>query len=179
MLGFEILLIMLPLTDAKNSEKFKMFTLSNLVLTLFYCYVAIINFMFYSPEELKIVPQPMIYILKSFSFEIIERTDLIFVSIWVVTVFTSFVNYYFMAVVTGKNLIKSVKIKKKLPLMITILIMTVNLFINESDSYLVDKISMYITASSFVFIIGIPVMLLFVALARNFLGMRKTNEESR
>ncbi|TYR99230.1 GerAB/ArcD/ProY family transporter [Rossellomorea vietnamensis] len=178
MLGFEILLVILPLTDANNKKKLKYVSLSNIVLTLSYCYLSIINFMFYSPEELKIVPQPLLYILKSFSFQIIERTDLLFLTIWVVTVFTSFVNYYFLAVSAARPLVKSSGIQRKLPLIFAILILTVNFFTNENNVYLVDKVSKVITNSSYAFVIVIPLILLFAAYIKNILRKEKIHEES-
>ncbi|BBP92756.1 hypothetical protein BsIDN1_63740 [Bacillus safensis] len=54
-------------------------------------------FMFFSPAELDVIPNPVLYLLKTITFGVIERTDLIFLSFWVFVILATLSNYlYFL-----------------------------------------------------------------------------------
>jgi spore germination protein (amino acid permease) len=97
MLGFELSLVLFPLVEGTTIDKLKAATWANLFVTLFYAFTVFAVLIVFSPGELKLVPEPVLYMLKAFSFEVIERIDLIFLSIWIVSVATSFISYLFAA----------------------------------------------------------------------------------
>ncbi|MFB8735987.1 hypothetical protein ACEQPO_26915 [Bacillus sp. SL00103] len=49
-------------------------TISNICTTLYYLFITLICFMFFSPIELDIIPNPSFLFIKTITFGIIERT---------------------------------------------------------------------------------------------------------
>lgn len=96
MLGFESFMVLYPFVKGSPSKKLKIACFANLFVTLFYTVIIVSCFLYFSPAEMALVPEPVLYMLKSFSFSIISRIDLLFLSIWVVTVTTSFMTYFYM-----------------------------------------------------------------------------------
>ncbi|WP_170006595.1 GerAB/ArcD/ProY family transporter [Bacillus fonticola] len=156
MLGFEIILVLYPFISGDARKKLTAFSLANFVLTLFYVYVTIVCYMFFSPVELTLIPEPVLYILKSFSFQIIERTDLLFLSIWIVCAFTSLVNYLYIA---SAGLAKTLNKRhhKTVVTWIAGLIYVGSLFPIDSEERVI-QFSSYVTNSSFLFVFAIPLL---------------------
>ncbi|WP_064093194.1 GerAB/ArcD/ProY family transporter [Rossellomorea aquimaris] len=98
MLGFELLLIIFPYFQ-NNGERSILYSVSfaNLFVTSTYTFLTIVSLVTFSPEELKIVPQPVLYYVKSLYLQIVERIDLVFVSLWVVNVITSLTSYLYLS----------------------------------------------------------------------------------
>ncbi|WP_412675597.1 GerAB/ArcD/ProY family transporter [Alkalihalophilus marmarensis] len=97
LLGFEIFIILFATTEGSIKTKVKAATIANVTVTLIYAYLAFTCYIFFSPEEIDLVPEPILYLIKSFSFIVLERTDLIFLTVWMVSVLTSFVGYLYIA----------------------------------------------------------------------------------
>ncbi|HEX7063713.1 MAG TPA: GerAB/ArcD/ProY family transporter [Bacillales bacterium] len=97
MMGFEILLIVYPYVEGSATQKLKAATYANLFVTLFYTFIILTCFMYFSPAEITLIPEPLLYMFKAFTFTIIERIDLLFLSMWVVAVTTSFMTYLYLA----------------------------------------------------------------------------------
>lgn len=108
--GFELLLIIYPFVQATNKSIIKAASIANLFVTLFYSMLVTVSILFFSPEELKRVPEPVLYLIKAFSFRIIERPDLLFTSMWIVLVATTFIGIVYasslgmLTVMHSKNL---------------------------------------------------------------------------
>lgn len=67
-----------------NTEKIFMKTIGKYILFIGSCYLITVLFtiMFFSLAEIAIVPEPIVYILKSQEVQFIERLDLFFIIIW-------------------------------------------------------------------------------------------------
>lgn len=98
MLGFELILFLFPYFQ-HNGERSVLFSASmaNLFVTLLYAFLTIVSLVTFSPEEIVIIPQPVLYYVKSLYLQIVERIDLVFVSLWVVSVITSLTSYLFLS----------------------------------------------------------------------------------
>jgi spore germination protein (amino acid permease) len=97
LLGFEIFIILFAMTEGTVKTKVKAATIANIVVTLVYAYLAFTCYIFFSPDEIGLIPEPLLYLIKSFSFIVLERTDLIFLTVWMVSVLTSFVGYLYIS----------------------------------------------------------------------------------
>lgn len=95
--GFEVILILFPYSMGKSAQKLKVSFMAVGVITLFYAYTAFVCIVFFGPSLMTFMPQPILYALKFQSFQIIERTDLLFFSIWTVSITTSIIAYLFIA----------------------------------------------------------------------------------
>lgn len=70
-------------------------------------------FYVFQPAELDVIPNPVLYLLKTITFGVIERTDLIFLSFWVFVILATLSNYlYFCA--NGIAIILKKKITKNM-----------------------------------------------------------------
>lgn len=98
-LGYEIILVAYPFVEGRASGKLKAISLANLLVTLLYTFIVFTSLIIFSPEELPLIPEPTLYMLKVFSFYVLERIDLIFLSIWVILCITSIVSYLYLATV--------------------------------------------------------------------------------
>lgn len=97
MYGFEMFLIIFPFIDASDSKKLKMISLSNLFVTLFYTFVVCTCLMVFNQTQLAMIPEPVIYLVKSLNFYIIDRADILFLSIWSITLVCSIASYCYAA----------------------------------------------------------------------------------
>ncbi|SFE48001.1 spore germination protein (amino acid permease) [Lentibacillus persicus] len=170
-LGFDLLLVIYPFVQGKSSGILKKVSLANLLVTLFYTYTIVITLAYFSPNELKLVPEPIIYMLKTFEFPVFARVDLVFLSIWLVSVATSFMIYLFMA---SKGIAymfhRSEKHYKFVP-WLGGMVFIVSL-IPGNDELKVSAMSTYASNLSFIFTMGIPAFLLIIS----YLFRKKENE---
>ena len=164
MLGFEIILVIFPFVKANQQHVLKCATISISFVTILYTFFLFTSIVSFSPAELDIVPEPTLYLLKALSYEIIERLDLIFLSIWVVPIITSFVTYLYM---TSFGLSKLLKLKnhKKVTLMIGIVIGIISNFLPQEDIF-INSYGSLVSYSSYLFIAVIPLFLLIVSIIR-------------
>ena len=108
--GFELLLMFYPFVRAEPKAILKVATFSNVFVTLFYTLLVFVSLTVFSPNELKITPEPVLYLVKSFSFRIIERPDLLFTSMWIVLVATTFICLLFVTTLGLTTMINSTKL---------------------------------------------------------------------
>lgn len=160
MLGFEAVLMTFPFVIGSNKKKFKAMSLANLLITLLYAYLIIVSFLYFSPDELKILPEPLLYMLKSYAFKAIERTDLLFLSIWIIMVLNSFGTYLFLAANCGKVLLKKTP-HKKLIYYLGLIVFGISLMA-ETNILAAESMSTYITKASFGFLL-FPILLLLIS----------------
>ncbi|WP_154307440.1 endospore germination permease [Metabacillus lacus] len=99
MLGFEVILILYPMVNGAARAVRKAAFLSGLFTVLFYVYLTIMSYIYFSPNEIELIPEPVLYLLKAIPFQVIERTDLLFLSLWIVSVFTSIAAYAYVSLV--------------------------------------------------------------------------------
>lgn len=158
MLGFEILLLTFPYVQNKEKGFLKTISLGNLSITLLYTFFVFTNLISFSPVVIKQIKEPILYIFRGLSYQLIDRLDLIFISIWIVPMTTSVVAYLFMA---SKSISKQKKSYSKLVVANSILIFGITLI--PVDDMLLNKLSELIKYLSYIFAFGLPLFLLLVS----------------
>ncbi|MGP4061854.1 GerAB/ArcD/ProY family transporter [Halobacillus sp. H74] len=101
--GFIVSLVIFPKVEGKPKDKLKTIFFAHWFVVAFYLYIVFASFTFFSTKELTLVPEPVLYMLKSFELPIIARIDLFFISIWIISVATSYATYVYMASVGFKE----------------------------------------------------------------------------
>ncbi|MYL71425.1 GerAB/ArcD/ProY family transporter [Halobacillus litoralis] len=96
-LGFEILLFIGPYVHMKNSKLLRTFSLANATIALLYIVVVVLCIMVFSPDVLKQVREPVLYMIRSLSFKAVDRIDLLFVFIWLSPMTASIMIYLLIA----------------------------------------------------------------------------------
>lgn len=94
--GFEYMLFLAPFVLANRKQVIKTATFTNIFITFFYTFVVLTTHLFFSSNELELITEPIFYLVKSFSFNIIERPDLLFTSMWIFLVVTSTVVLFYI-----------------------------------------------------------------------------------
>ncbi|GEN53658.1 GerAB/ArcD/ProY family transporter [Halobacillus faecis] len=92
-LGFELMLFIGPYVHMKHSKLLRTVSLSNATITLLYFVVIILCVMVFSPDVLKQVREPVLYLMRSLSFNTVDRIDLLFVFIWLSPMTASVIIY--------------------------------------------------------------------------------------
>ena len=81
-IGAEIYLFYRGFVVKSDNIKFRYILMYQVVLSSFYLITILFSLLFFSINELKIIPEPLLYLLKSQEVTFIERLDLFFIFIW-------------------------------------------------------------------------------------------------
>ncbi|MFD2924457.1 GerAB/ArcD/ProY family transporter [Halobacillus naozhouensis] len=161
--GFIVTLVIYTYVEGKPKDKFKTVFWAHCFVTCFYLFVVIVSYTFFSTKEIALVQEPVLYMLKSFQFPIIARIDLFFLSIWVVSVATSFGTYLFM---TGVGLQSVFQKKSSVPITLAaISIFILSLFFGF-ESERVDMLGNVVVILGYAFGILIPIFTLCISALR-------------
>jgi spore germination protein (amino acid permease) len=163
LLGFDAALVFLAYTSGTPEKKMKVISFASFCVTIIYAFIVLTAFIFFNPEEIIIIPEPVLYMLKAFSFSIIERTDLIFLSVWIISVATSFISYLFIAAKGVQTLFKLQHHQKTAPY-VAIICAFIAMIPNEKLE--IVKWNKYISLNSILFSGFLPIILYFVAFIR-------------
>lgn len=158
--GLWYLLVISPFVKASNGEIVKVSTIVNCFVTLFYLLIVLASQLFFSSRELDIITEPLFYLVKSFSFSIIERPDLLFTSLWVVLVVSSVIVLYF---VTSLGLRTLFSTERRTPFVYIVALASFIASIFIYGEYQVDYIAKMLSKIIIIFSIGIPLFILLLS----------------
>ncbi|HBU92150.1 endospore germination permease [Bacillus sp. FSL K6-3312] len=171
--GFEMILIISPFMKGSIKERYKVMTISNICTTLFYLFITLICFMFFSPIELDIIPNPVLYLLKTITFGIIERTDLIFLSFWVFVILATLSNYlHFCA--NGLASLLNKKEHKKYVYYFAIFIYAACCFL-ASDNFRIQRFNDFTTIAQISVIYTLPIIMAIIIFIKHLKGKVKSH----
>ncbi|MED1917983.1 GerAB/ArcD/ProY family transporter [Bacillus thuringiensis] len=97
LVGYEVILVIYPFVEGNSTGKLKAASAGNMLITLFYTFEVFTNLVIFSPAIMPAISEPLLYMLKGFSFQIIQRIDLIFLSLWIFIVSTAIASWLYMA----------------------------------------------------------------------------------
>ncbi|MBA2174660.1 GerAB/ArcD/ProY family transporter [Halobacillus locisalis] len=162
--GFFVSIVIFSRVEGSVKERFKTMLQAHFFVTFFYLLTLIISYTFFSTKEITFVPEPILYMLKSFELPFIARIDLFFISMWFVSVATSFTTYLYMA---GQGLKEVFRLKtaKRANVFISLIIVASASLIGY-DMTKMETFTKYVIQSGFIFTFYIPPFILIVALVR-------------
>lgn len=163
-LGYELLLVLFPYCLGKNSGKLKVALMGGGVVTIFYVYLTILTITYFGPSVMELIPEPILYIMKFHAFQIIERTDLLFFSIWIISVGTSFMMYLYSLSNGLANLFKKTN-HSTFAFYAALLIFILTLFLSLNEEVF-SSYRKFHSLASYLFTLVIPFILLFVSIVR-------------
>ncbi|PEJ49347.1 hypothetical protein CN692_23160 [Bacillus sp. AFS002410] len=162
--GFVSLLVVYPFVKAHHRKKINSSIISALFVTFIYLFIVILCTGFFSSKELKLIPEPTIYLYKTLTFfHVLERLDLLFLSIWFVLIASSYVVYLFLANIGILNLLKINKNRTLSILVICSLIFLIGNFLPVTYSFM-EKLLDIFNFASIIFIVVIPLLTLIISL---------------
>lgn len=168
LVGYEVLLVIYPFVEGNSGGKLKAASLGNMLITLFYTFEVFTSLIIFSPEVMPAVSEPLLYMLKGFSFQVIQRIDLIFLSVWVFIVTTATVSWIYMAAVGLARFFHQGEHKKAVPYVIFILYILALIAQDPSISDFYDRM---IKIGHYIFVVGLPLILLCLTY---FIRIRRT-----
>ncbi|PGL71124.1 hypothetical protein CN925_09740 [Bacillus sp. AFS055030] len=164
MMGFEFMLVLFPYIKGKPTKILKAGTISISFVTILYTFFLVTSYMSFSKAEIEIVPEPILYLLKSLSYEVIERLDLVFLSIWVVPILTSLVTYLYL---TSFGISKLLKFRNhsKTTIFTGLAVAICCILVPQTEEFIM-KFGTFLSFTSYFFIFVLPLILLIVSVIR-------------
>ncbi len=161
MLGFEMIFVISPNIIGSQKQHMKTFTYANLFVTLFYGVIVFVAFSVFNPDEIKMLPQPILCMVKAQTFRVFERTDILFICSWIVLAITSFVSYLYASSIGIKNLFSLKTHSKPCYYLATTCVIISILSRNRQQ---IDYFTKYVSLSSYIVVGFIPLLLLILSL---------------
>ncbi|OLN24013.1 hypothetical protein BTO30_00910 [Domibacillus antri] len=162
--GFEFLLWLYPVTKASSKAKWKAAAGASAIAAVFYTLLSAFVYMFFSLKKLNHVPEPVLYMVKAVELKMIERIDLLFLSIWAIFAITSFMSYMYLAA-SGVAKLAKAKHHRKAVYVLAVLILPITFYTANPE----QSVNIYekISTLSTIFLFAVPAFLLAVAIIRN------------
>lgn len=157
-LGFEGLLFVFPFIIHNKKGVLKTITLSNIFITIFYTYFIFITLITFSPDQLAQMREPILNLFRGISYKMIDRLDLLFLSIWIVPMTTSVIAYLFFA---SKSMNLEKKSYPKAVIINGIIVFFITLI--PHDDKTVTLFNKYLTYLSYTVVFIIPTLLLILS----------------
>ncbi|UNK16381.1 spore germination protein [Paenibacillus sp. N3/727] len=161
MYGFEMMLIIFPYTQGSNKQRLMTISLANLFVTLFYTFVVVTCVMVFNTEQLRLIPEPVIYLMKSLNFYVFDRADVLFLPIWAITLVCSIVSYCYAPSIGLTVLFKRSNHKNFAPYVIIVSYIIALFPITPIAIHQLDRAAEY---SAYLFIVGIPFVMMILSL---------------
>ncbi|MFB5193885.1 GerAB/ArcD/ProY family transporter [Neobacillus sp. KR4-4] len=159
MLGFEGLLFFFPFIIENKKGVLKTISMANLFITMFYTYFMFLTLIHFTTGQLAQMREPIVNLLRGIAYNVVDRVDLIFLSIWIVPMTTSVIAYLFFACkslnVDKKNYPKAVLVNGLIVFLITLI---------PNDDAMINLFNKYVYYLSYLVVFLIPILLLILSL---------------
>lgn len=162
--GVELLLFIYPFVSSNHTKIIRTASFVNIFITLYYTFFVVSCLLIISPKELKMIPEPVLYLVKSFTFKILERPDLLITTLWIVIVTTTFVSIIYISSL-GLSVLINKDRTKSLVFIVSTLIFMMSLTIG--GIYELSDISKFLAPFILTVIFIIPTCILFIAIFMN------------
>ncbi|KQL56282.1 MULTISPECIES: GerAB/ArcD/ProY family transporter [Bacillaceae] len=161
--GFIVVAVVFPHVKGTPKEKFKIVSAAHWTVALIYTIVLLTSFLTFSHGEMKLLPEPYLYMIKSFSLTIIERLDLIFLSFWSISIITTYVIFVYCGTIGVMDLLQTTRYRL---IAITLLIMTFTIEFLPTSINEFSQMVTYINKPSAYLTFLLPVLLVLLSSVR-------------
>nr|WP_263327308.1 spore germination protein [Neobacillus sp. Marseille-Q6967] len=162
MLGFEVFLFIHPFVQSTGKEKLMAITTSNIFVTFYYTFMVFASLVYFETNaDIALTPEPILYMIKAYSFQVLERTDLFFLSLWLVIVATSIANWLLLSAIGLASLFKKKRHTPFLPAVAGVYLLLALLPDQQRDF---EHFNQFLGPTHYIFIVLIPVFLLILSL---------------
>lgn len=160
MFGFEFILVVFPMVQGNSVGKLKAIAAANAVVVLLYGFTVLICSTAFSPEQLGLMPEPIIYLLRSIPLGTMDRVDYLFLPIWLISIFGSISGYYYAASYGLSYLLKQKNHRKSVPYIV--IASCVIAYLPQQQEHL-DLIGSIANNSAYFFLVALPLFLLLLS----------------
>ncbi|MFC9708636.1 endospore germination permease [Paenibacillus sp. NPDC056933] len=157
MFGFEFVLIVFPMVEGKSAGKLKSTAAASAVVALLYAFTVFICSTAFSPQQLDLMPEPVIYLLRSIPLGTMDRADFLFLPIWLISIFGAICGYYYAASYGLSYLFKQKDHKKAVPYIVIASCLIAYLPQQQEQLELISTIA---NRSAYFFLVILPLLLL-------------------
>ena len=162
MLGFEALLFLFPFVIENRKGMLKTVSYANLFVTGFYTFVTFLCLIAFSPEQLRQIREPVLFLFRGLTYRMVDRLDIIFLSIWIIPMTTSIIMYLFLA---SKSLVGRNKPHKNMIIVNGIILFCISLIPHTDE--VTDILNEFVSYFSYVIVIALPCILLLLSFINN------------
>ncbi|MEY8749508.1 GerAB/ArcD/ProY family transporter [Alkalicoccobacillus gibsonii] len=162
MQGFLILSILYPYIEGSDKEKLLAATYANVMVTAIYVFTIVAAFVYFSPGQFLILPEPLLYMVKTISLVLIERIDLIFLAFWSVIVLATIVAYLYI-ISTGMATVFQRSSRNRLVFDLLSCVIIAVFALIPQNLLTLRRLLAYIDYAGVPFVVIIPIMLLLFA----------------
>jgi spore germination protein (amino acid permease) len=138
MTGFEAILMLFPYVQGSPRRILKKLMLANLFVTLLYTLTIFAAITFFNTEQLFLIPEPVLYMLKALSFIVVERLEYIFLSFWITKVISSSAIFIFFGAIGISHILKR-QSHTRIAVVVSLIPYFVALWID--DPFIMDKMT--------------------------------------
>lgn len=157
-LGYIVALFIYSKVNGTHKQKLRVMLYAHSFVFLFYFIIVFVSFTYFSTEEIKLVPEPILYMLKAFELPVIARLDLFFISIWVVNVATTFSTYLYMASL-GVSHLCPLCTKTTASILVGVVVLALTLYVGY-DMGKTNQLDQIIIRLGYIFSILLPLVML-------------------
>jgi hypothetical protein len=162
MLGFELFLFIHPYVQSSGKEKLVAITIANTFVTFFYTLLVFAALVYFEPNtDIGLTPEPLLYMIKAYSFLVLERTDLFFLSLWLVVVATSIANWLLLSSMGLASLFRKKHYVRFLPFVAGVYLILA-LIPDQGRDF--EHFNQFLGPTHYIFIVMIPLLLFILSL---------------
>lgn len=170
--GFEIILLCYPFVQGGGKGILKASLYANVFSTIVYGFMVFTCLIVFSPEELRIIPQPVLYMVKSLTFTVFERADLYFLTIWTIVVISTVMAYLYMSAKAISSLFGKKQHAGTVPFA-ALIILSIALIPHDQD--MINRMRLIVNILSTATLVVLP----FILLCISYLFKIKGKEQAR
>jgi spore germination protein (amino acid permease) len=161
MLGLEVFLFIHPYVNSSGKEKLISITTANIFVTFYYTFMVFASLVFFETNvDIALTPEPLLYMIKAYSFQVLERTDLFFLSLWLVIVATSIANWLLLSAMGLASLVRKKHYARFLPFVAGVYLVLALLPDQGRDF---EHFNQFLGPTHYIFIVIIPILLLILS----------------
>ncbi|MCA1022660.1 GerAB/ArcD/ProY family transporter [Halobacillus litoralis] len=157
-LGYIVSLFIYSKVMGTHKQKLRVMLYAHSFVFLFYFIIVFVSFTYFSTEEITLVPEPILYMLKAFELPVIARLDLFFISIWVVNVATTFGTYLYMASL-GVSHLCPICTKTTATILVSVIVLALTLYVGY-DMGKTKQLDQIVLHLGYVFSLSLPLIML-------------------
>ncbi|WP_144508563.1 GerAB/ArcD/ProY family transporter [Bacillus mycoides] len=166
--GFEMFLLVYPWVKGSSTDRLMAISITNAFVTIFYTFVVWMCFVSFSPKQIELIPEPVVYLLRSLPMGIVDRTDLIFIPLWMTTI-VAFIGNYLYASSVGISYIFNLNNQKRILPILGILLFIITCFVDTPKE--VSFFTKLPEIGSFFFTLILPTFFLFYSILKSKKGL--------
>lgn len=167
-IGLEILLVLSPCLQMPSKSVLRTAIFCNITITAIYMLCVFSSTVIFSSEIINFIRHPLLFQVKTISFKIIERTDIIVLAVWILFIITT-LSTYLLLFVSSVTAIASPKKGIKLPALIVSALVLIVLGQRELDVSQLNRVQSFVSLYGPAAVFGIPAMMLMMIYLKKWL----------